>query len=77
MQKQLTVLDFKERKRDFDQVQNLLWRNMPVVFLVSPNVLVGAKNRVGNFHPVIYGDYALWNAEQLFLRRDSQAAGHP
>lgn len=76
MQKQLTASTFEERKRIFDQVQEILWQNMPVVFLVSPNILVGAKNRVGNFHPAIAGDYTLWNAEQLFIRKQPDAAGH-
>src|SRR4051794_8549099 len=40
MQRQMTVLHFQERKRDFDRVQHLLWQNMPAIFLVSPNILV-------------------------------------
>lgn len=76
MQKQSVTLNFRERKRAFDRVQDLLWQNMPAVFLTSPNILVGAKNRVGNFHPVVLGDYTLWNAEQLFIRKEPGSAGH-
>jgi ABC-type transport system substrate-binding protein len=76
MQKQLTLLSFKERKRAFDRVQDLLWKNMPAIFLVSPDILVGAKDRVGNFHPVVLGDYTLWNAEQLYIRKEPNPAGH-
>jgi peptide/nickel transport system substrate-binding protein len=76
MQKQLVTRNFGERKRIFDKVQDLLWQNMPAVFLASPDILVGAKNRVGNFHPALFGDYTLWNAEQLFIRKEPDAAGH-
>lgn len=76
MQRQLITLNFDERKRIFDQVQALLWQNMPAIFLASPDILVGAKNRIGNFRPAIFGDYTLWNAEQLFIRKEPDAAGH-
>ena len=75
MQKQLIARSFKERKRVFDRVQELLWKNRPAIFLVSSNILVGAKDRVGNFHPVILGDYTLWNAEQLYIRKEPNVAG--
>lgn len=75
MQKQLTALAFRERKSAFDRVQELLWKNVPAIFLLSPNILVGAKQRIGNFHPVVLGDYVLWNAEQLFIRSTPSRAG--
>jgi peptide/nickel transport system substrate-binding protein len=75
MRKQLIARSFKERKRAFDRVQELLWKNRPAIFLVSSNILVGAKERVGNFHPVLLGDYTLWNAEQLFIRKEPNVAG--
>lgn len=76
MQKQLIAPNFGERKRAFDQVQELLWQNVPAVFLASPDILVGAKNRIGNFHPAIAGNYTLWNVEQLFIRKQPDVAGH-
>jgi peptide/nickel transport system substrate-binding protein len=68
MQQQLTVANFAQRKRIYDEIQELIYRNVPVIFLVAPNVLVGAKERVGNFRPAVLSDNTLWNAEQLFLR---------
>ncbi|MGA8599059.1 MAG: ABC transporter substrate-binding protein [Bryobacteraceae bacterium] len=76
MQEQLTVLDYPRRKRLFDQVEELVWKNAPVVFLVSPHILVGAKDRIGNFHPAVLGNYTLWNAEELFIRQPQHLAGH-
>jgi hypothetical protein len=41
---------------------------MPLIFLVSPNILVGAQSTVGNFRPGILDPYALWNVDEQFLR---------
>lgn len=68
MQMQLIAVDSAERKRRFDRVQELVWKDKSMIFLVSPNILVGAQNRVGNFRPALLPDYTLWNADQLFLR---------
>ncbi len=76
MQEQLTVQDYPKRKRLFDQVEELVWKNAPVVFLVSPHILVGAKDRIGNFRPAVLGNYTLWNAEELFIRQPQDLAGH-
>lgn len=69
MESQMTTSDFAKRKRLYDRVQEIVGQNLPFIFLVSPNILVGAESSVGNFHPGILEPYALWNAEQLFLRR--------
>jgi hypothetical protein len=38
------------------------------VFLVSPSLLVAAKDRVRNFEPAILDSHTLWNSERLFIR---------
>jgi hypothetical protein len=43
--------------------------NLPVICIVSPHVLAGASERVGNFRPSILRPYGLWNADELYLRR--------
>jgi peptide/nickel transport system substrate-binding protein len=67
MQQQLTTLDYAKRKRLYDRVQELVAENLPIIPLVSPNILVAAKNRVGNFQPAILDPYTLWNVEQLYV----------
>ena len=68
MTAQMVASSYRERKQMYDAVQELVWENVPAIFLVSPDVLVGAKDRVGNFKPAVISDRILWNAEQLFLR---------
>jgi peptide/nickel transport system substrate-binding protein len=68
MEKQLVTLDYATRKHLYDRVQEIVAEELPVICLVSPNILVGAANRVGNFRPAILVPYALWNIEQLYVQ---------
>jgi peptide/nickel transport system substrate-binding protein len=66
MRRQLVTLDVAERKRQFDRVQELVAENLPLIPLVSPDILVGAKAGLGNFRPAILDHYVLWNADELY-----------
>src|SRR5271163_1097569 len=68
MQEQLVTLDYAKRKKLYDRVQEIVAEELPVICLVSPNILVGAANRVGNFRPAILVPYALWNIEELYVQ---------
>jgi peptide/nickel transport system substrate-binding protein len=68
MEQQLVTLDYAKRKSLYDRVQEIVAEELPVICLVSPNILVGAANRVGNFRPAILVPYALWNIEQLYVQ---------
>jgi ABC-type transport system substrate-binding protein len=61
-------LDYAKRKQLYDRVQEIVSENLPMICLVSPDILVAAANRVGNFHPGILVPYALWNIEQLYIQ---------
>jgi len=68
MEEQLVTLNYAKRKRLYDRVQEIIAEQLPIICLVSPNILVGAKNRVADFHPAILDPYALWNVEQLYIQ---------
>jgi len=68
MQRQLVMLDGAARKRLYDRVQQLVAENLPMIPLVSPNVLVGAKSGLGNYRPAILDPQVLWNVDELFWR---------
>jgi peptide/nickel transport system substrate-binding protein len=74
MSLQLTVTGGVQRKKLYDRVQEILAENQPMIFLASPDILVGAKNTIGNFHPAVLEPYLLWNVEQLYQR---SGAGNP
>lgn len=68
MQQQEVTINYAKRKQLYDRVQEIVSQNLPVICLVSPNILVGAKDRVGNFRPAILDPYVLWNVEELYVR---------
>jgi peptide/nickel transport system substrate-binding protein len=74
MQEQLIATNSTERKKLYDRVQELLAEHQPMIFLASPDILVGAKNIIGNFHPAVLEPYVLWNVEQLYLRNRAENA---
>jgi peptide/nickel transport system substrate-binding protein len=73
MRRQMVTPGYIERKRLFDRVQAIIVQNQPLVPLVSPNLLAGAKKGLANFQPVAIEPYTLWNIEQLYWRAGAGA----
>ena len=69
MRRQMTTVESGARKGLYDRVQALVAENLPLIFLVSPNVLVGANKSLGNFRPAVLAHHTLWNVEELFWRQ--------
>jgi ABC-type transport system substrate-binding protein len=69
MRKQMITLDYRERKRLYDRVQTIVADQAPMIFLISPHVVVAQRGTVGNFRPAVLDHPTLWNADQLFLMR--------
>jgi peptide/nickel transport system substrate-binding protein len=59
--------DFAKRKAAFDQVQQILWDEVPVIHLVNRNALVGVSPRLGNVQAAALNPHVFWNAESLYL----------
>jgi peptide/nickel transport system substrate-binding protein len=68
MVQQMSTSVPKDRKRLYDRVQEIELEQVPVVFLVSPNLLAGARDRLGNFQPAVLDSHTLWNSDQLFIQ---------
>lgn len=66
MRQQAWEVDPDERRRLVHQVQRILAREAPLIFLVAPDVLVGAHRGLGNFAPSILEHPTLWNADELY-----------
>jgi peptide/nickel transport system substrate-binding protein len=73
MEQQLAAPNFEQRKKSFDAVQQILYDNQPMIFLASPDILVGVKNSIGNFHPAVLEPYVLWNVDQLYVKSPENA----
>jgi peptide/nickel transport system substrate-binding protein len=74
MEQQLSTPGYDQRKKLYDRVQEILAENQPMIFLASPDILVGAKNSIVNVHPAVIEPYALWNVEQLYFRSAAETA---
>lgn len=74
MDQQTSTPGYEVRKKLFDRVQEILAENQPMIFLASPDILVGAKQNVANFHPAVLEPYLLWNVEQIYLRNSGESS---
>lgn len=66
MKQQMVELKYKERKRLYDEVQELIASNVPFVFLATPDILVVSRKDLANFKPAVLDPNTLWNVEQLY-----------
>lgn len=66
MRKQLVTRRYEDRKRLYDRVQELLMDNLPLIPLVSPHILTGARAQLANFRPAIMDHYTLWNVDEMY-----------
>jgi peptide/nickel transport system substrate-binding protein len=71
---QMSARTFEQRKKLYDRAQEILAENQPMIFLASPDILTGAKNSIGNFHPAVLEPYVLWNVEQLYRKSAAESA---
>jgi peptide/nickel transport system substrate-binding protein len=74
MKQQVSTTDFANRKKLYDRVQEIEAEDLPIICLVTPNLLVGAKVGIGNFKPVVLDPHTLWNSDELFLLGDQRQA---
>ena len=72
IEEQMSARTFGQRKKLYNRAQEILAENQPMIFLASPDILVGAKDSVGNFHPAVLEPYVLWNVEQIYLKSERE-----
>lgn len=68
MREQLITRAPRDRKALYDRVQAIVASELPIIGLVSPNILAGAMLQLGNFRPSILPSHTLWNADELYWR---------
>lgn len=61
--------DVPQRKALYDRWQMIVSEQLPLIFLVTPDVLVAIRDRVQNARPVAFaGGGLFWNREELAVR---------
>jgi peptide/nickel transport system substrate-binding protein len=58
--------DYMLRKKYYDEVQQIISDQVPVMYTVNQIVYVCAKNKIGNLKPVVARHRTLWNADELY-----------
>jgi peptide/nickel transport system substrate-binding protein len=75
MNAQLVERDSQVRRRLYDRVQQIVVEQRPLIPLVTPDVLVGAKAALRNLKPAVLEDHLLWNADELYWQTSATSLG--
>jgi len=67
--KQARETDPGRRRATFNEVQQILAEQSPVIPIVARHPSLAANQRIGNYSPSAILPYSLWNAEELFIRQ--------
>jgi peptide/nickel transport system substrate-binding protein len=73
MKAQAESSDAKKRKHAFDRVQQIVYEQTPLIYLVNHNALSAVSISVSGANPVILFPQAYWNAERLTLNGTATA----
>ena len=74
MRAQASVVDPKKRKASFDRVQEIVWEETPIVYLIYKSSLSALSTSVRNAAPAALWPQAYWNVERLSLE-NTQVSG--
>ena len=70
MDDQLTTLDVAKRKKDFDEVQDILAEQMPMIPTVSMEAYAACRANMGNVRgTTLDQNPLLWNLEQIYFKK--------
>ena len=65
MTAQVETADDAQRKRLFDEVQEVFAEYVPAIYFAAPRVIIATSPRVANASPALLEPYMLWNADTL------------
>ena len=70
MDAQLKTLDYNQRKKYFDEVQQIMGEQQPEIYTVVPLYYAAARTDLGNIRVTAMDYYhATWNAEELYFKK--------
>ena len=70
MRAQASTADVKKRKTAFDRVQEIVYEQAPIIYLVNQNALSAVSSSVAGANPGILYPQTFWNAERLTINAD-------
>ena len=70
MDAQMQTLDLAEREKDFNEVQEILAEQQPMIFTVTPMYYAAIRSDIGNVRATSLSYYRVtWNAEELYFKK--------
>jgi peptide/nickel transport system substrate-binding protein len=70
MDAQMQTLDYAERKKDYDEVQEILAEQVPMIFTITPMSYAAVRSDIGNVRASALSSYRVtWNAEELYFKK--------
>jgi peptide/nickel transport system substrate-binding protein len=70
MDAELKTLDYAERKKDYDEVQQIMGEQQPMIFTVIPVFYAATRTNIGNVRATALDYYRVsWNAEELYFKK--------
>ena len=67
MRAQASTSNLKKRKEAFDRVQEIVYEQAPLIYLINQNALSAVSSSVAGANPGILHPQTFWNAERLTL----------
>ncbi len=74
MRAQASTADPKKRKESFDRVQEIVFEQAPMIYLVNQNALSAVSSAVEGANPGILSPQTFWNAERITLNATTRAS---
>jgi peptide/nickel transport system substrate-binding protein len=68
---QAATANYRERKQDFDRVQEILREQAPVIYLIHPNALAAISTQVTGAKATVFFPHTFWDAEHLTVQAKS------
>ena len=69
MDAQMKTLDYAERKKDYDEVQEILAEQVPFIYTITRFNYAAIHSDIGNNRPTSFSFYRVtWNAEELYFK---------
>jgi peptide/nickel transport system substrate-binding protein len=67
MDLQMRTLELASRKKAFDEVQEILAEELPMIYTVAPYAYAAIREGIGNLRPSVLTPYRVtWNLEELY-----------
>ena len=60
--------DHQKRAAIFNDIQNIIADEVPIIPVAARHIVTAANDRVGNYSPSSIFPYSIWNADEFFVR---------